>query len=141
LISGHNRAINLEVVWNNTFFLHQICCDRIEIMSHSELRSGESFEECGARELMEETGLGIEKVELLTVTNNLFLEEPKPSHYVTIFLRAVLADPEQVPQNLEPDKCGGWDWYEWDNLPKPLFWPLQKMVQEGFNPFPICPNS
>lgn len=99
--------------------------------------SGESFEECAARELKEETGLDIDKVEYLTVTNTLFLEEPKPSHYVTIFMRAVLADPNQVPQNLEPHKCDGWDWYDWDNLPKPLFWPLEKMVHEGYNPFPI----
>ncbi|KAF7804985.1 nudix hydrolase 1 [Senna tora] len=32
-------------------------------------------------------------------------------------VRATLVDLEQVPQNLEPDKC---DWYEWGNLPKPL---------------------
>ncbi|GMY26769.1 nudix hydrolase 1-like [Fagus crenata] len=99
---------------------------------------GESFEECGSREMKEETGLDIDQVELLTVRNIIFLEEPEPSHYVTIFMRAVLADPQQVPQNLEPHKCDGWDWYDWDNLPKPLFWPLEKMVQAGFNPFPIA---
>ncbi|KAK4596875.1 hypothetical protein RGQ29_014774 [Quercus rubra] len=99
--------------------------------------AGESFEECGSRELKEETGLDIAQLELLTVTNNLFLEEPKPAHYVTVFMRAVLEDPQQVPQNLEPHKCDGWDWYDWDNLPKPLFWPLEKMVQDGFDPFPI----
>jgi 8-oxo-dGTP diphosphatase len=47
-----------------------------------------------------------------------------------------LADPEQVPQNLEPEKCYGWDWFAWDNLPNPLFLPLEKMVKSGFNPFP-----
>ena len=99
--------------------------------------SGESFEECAVREAKEETGLDIDKVELVTVTNNLFLEEPKPCHFVSIFMRACLRDPRQLPQNLEPNKCDGWDWYEWDNLPKPLFWPLEKMVNEGFNPFPI----
>ncbi|KAH7533682.1 hypothetical protein FEM48_Zijuj04G0157400 [Ziziphus jujuba var. spinosa] len=98
--------------------------------------SGESFEECVARELKEETDLDIEKIEFLTVTNNIFLDEVKPSHYVAIFPRAYLRDPLQEPENLKPTKCDGWDWYEWDNLPKPLFWPVQKMVKEGFNPFP-----
>lgn len=87
--------------------------------------------------MKEETGLDIEKLEFLTVRNSVFLENPKPSHYVVIFLRAALADPLQEPQNLEPDKCHGWDWYDWNNLPQPLFWPLEKMVQSGFNPFPI----
>lgn len=112
------------------FFFHT----QISVSSSS---SGESFEECAVRELKEETGLDIEKIEFLTVTNSVFLENPKPSHYVVIFLRAALADPLQEPQNLEPDKCHGWDWYDWNNLPQPLFWPLEKMVQSGFNPFPI----
>jgi 8-oxo-dGTP diphosphatase len=25
------------------------------------------------------------------------------------------------PQILEPEKCEGWDWYDIDNLPSPLF--------------------
>ncbi|KAK9105543.1 hypothetical protein Scep_022387 [Stephania cephalantha] len=62
----------------------------------------ESFEECAVREVKEETGLDIEKTEYITVTNNLFLQKPKPSHYVTICVRAVLADEQQEPQNIEP---------------------------------------
>ena len=86
--------------------------------------------------MKEETGLEIQKTELLTVTNNLFLEQPKPLHYVTIFMRSVQADDDQVPQNMEPEKCDGWDWYDWEDLPQPLFWPLERMVNSGFNPFP-----
>ncbi|XP_050117091.1 geranyl diphosphate phosphohydrolase-like [Malus sylvestris] len=99
------------------------------------LEFGESFEECAARELKEETDLDIKNIELLTVTNHVFLEETKPCHYVAIVTRAVLADEDQEPRNMEPNMCDGWDWYEWDNLPKPLFWPLEKAVQTGFNPF------
>ncbi|KAI3423482.1 Nudix hydrolase domain-containing protein [Psidium guajava] len=100
------------------------------------LEFGESFEECAAREVEEETGLKIDEAQLLTVTNNVFLEEPKPSHYVTVFLRARLARPEQEPENREPEKCDGWGWHDWGNLPAPLFWPLEKMVRSGFDPFP-----
>ncbi|XP_028768677.1 nudix hydrolase 1-like [Neltuma alba] len=99
------------------------------------LEFGESFEECAIREVKEETGLEITKTEFIMVTNNVFLDEPKPSHYVTISMRAELADPEEEPKNMEPNKCDGWDWYEWGNLPKPLFGPLDKLVNEGFNPF------
>ncbi|PIA63456.1 hypothetical protein AQUCO_00201062v1 [Aquilegia coerulea] len=99
------------------------------------LEFGESFEECAAREVKEETGLDIEKMEFVMVTNNLFLDDPNPSHYIAIILRAVLADPSQEPQNLETTKCEGWDWYDWNNLPKPIFRPLEILVQSGLNPF------
>lgn len=95
--------------------------------------TGESFEECAAREVKEETGLEIDKPQYLTVTNNVISEKV---HTVCIFIRAVPADPNKQPETLEPEKCAGWDWYEWNNLPKPLFGPLQDMVQSGFNPFP-----
>lgn len=97
---------------------------------------GESFEECAAREVKEETGLDIGNIEYLTVTNNVLLKEVKPIHIVCIFMRAMVADPQQQPLNVEPEKCDGWDWYDWDDLPKPLFGPLENMVQSGFNPFP-----
>ncbi|GAU34379.1 hypothetical protein TSUD_217190 [Trifolium subterraneum] len=104
------------------------------------LEFGESFEECAAREVKEETGLdlGQNKIEYLTVTNNVFLEQPKKCHYVTIFMRVVLdAQEKQIVQNLEPEKCDGWDWFDLENLPQPLFWPLEKMLKGGFNPFPL----
>lgn len=90
--------------------------------------------------MKEETGLDLgenNKIEFLTVTNNVFLEQPKKSHYVTIFMRVVLdAQEKHVVQNIEPDKCYGWDWFELENLPNPLFWPLEKMLKGGFDPFP-----
>ncbi|XP_047951814.1 nudix hydrolase 1-like [Salvia hispanica] len=84
------------------------------------LEFGESFEECAAREVKEETGLHIQNIEFLTATSN-----------VAIMMRAVLADPDQIPQNLEPEKCEGWDWYDWNDLPRPL----EAMASAGFDPF------
>ncbi|GFQ01743.1 nudix hydrolase 1 [Phtheirospermum japonicum] len=100
------------------------------------LEFGESFEECAAREVKEETGLDIDRIEFLTVTNNVVSKVDKPLHIVAIFMRAFLANPDQMPQNPEPDKCEGWDWYDWNDLPRPLFGPLETMARSDFNPFP-----
>lgn len=97
---------------------------------------GESFEECAAREVKEETGLDIKDIQYVTVTNDVFSEAEKPLHLVAVYMRAFLADPDQIPQNIEPDKCYGWDWYDWKNLPQPLFQPLETMLKGGFSPFP-----
>ena len=97
---------------------------------------GDSFEEYGVREVKEETGLEVKNVEFLPITNNVLLDEPKPSHYVVIFMRVVSLGSTQAPQNLESGKCGGWEWYDWDHLLVPLFQPLKSLIQTGFSHFP-----
>ncbi|KAL4574580.1 hypothetical protein LXL04_021414 [Taraxacum kok-saghyz] len=104
------------------------------------LEFGESFEECAAREVKEETGLDIKDIKYLTITNNVFTEGEKPLHIVAVYMRASLSDPDQIPENVEPDKCYGWDWYDWKNLPQPLFPPLETMLKSEFSPFPIDLN-
>ena len=91
----------------------------------------ESFEDCARREVLEESGVVISDVEFVAVTNDLFVEENK--HYVTIFLRARYVS--GTPQVLEPGKCLSWDWFSWDELPSPLFLPLESFVMFGLSPF------
>jgi 8-oxo-dGTP diphosphatase len=32
-------------------------------------------------------------------------------------------------QVLEPHRCENWEWFEWDNLPEPLFAPIQTLIK------------
>ena len=95
------------------------------------LEFGESWEECSLRETDEETGVGIKNLRFGIATNDIFKKEEK--HYVTIIM---LADYDSGEVELrEPEKCEKWDWFEWDNLPTPLFVPLQNLLKQNFNPF------
>ncbi|MFH0987904.1 MAG: NUDIX domain-containing protein [Parcubacteria group bacterium] len=76
----------------------------------------ESFEECAKRETMEETGLKIKNIRFLDLQN---LKTYAPKHYVDIGLIADWENGE--PKVLEPELCDGWNWYDLNNLPKPLF--------------------
>ena len=95
------------------------------------LEFNESWEECARREVMEETGITIKNLRFGTVTNDIFEKEGK--HYITIIM---IAEPDEGESKvMEPDKCEGWDWFEWNNLPQPLFIPTQNLLKAGFNPF------
>lgn len=80
------------------------------------LEFGETVEECAIRELEEETGLKTTSVKLGPWTQDLI---DGSKHYITLF--AIVSEFEGEPQLLEPDKCEGWEWYSWDELPSPLF--------------------
>jgi 8-oxo-dGTP diphosphatase len=95
------------------------------------LEFGESPEQCAVREVEEETGLHISDVSKLTFTNDIFPKENK--HYITLFVTAVCKNGD--PQLLEPQKCAEWKWVEWNNLPRPLFTPIENLIKEGINPF------
>lgn len=80
------------------------------------LEFGETVEECANRELIEETGLRACSLKLGPWSNN-FIEETK--HYVNLYV--LVSQFEGEPQLLEPDKCEGWQWFDLDYLPAPLF--------------------
>ncbi len=89
------------------------------------LEFGETFEECAMREVCEETGLTIANPIFLAITNDIFEAEGK--HYVSIFMKANLANNQEV-QNLEPHKFEDWCWFYLTELPKHLFLPLQQLL-------------
>lgn len=94
------------------------------------LEFGESWEECAKRETTEETGINIKNIRFGTVTNDIFQTEEK--HYITIFM---LSDYDfGEVQIMEPEKCEKWDWFSWDQLPQPLFVPIQNVLKTGFEP-------
>jgi 8-oxo-dGTP diphosphatase len=90
----------------------------------------ETFEDCAKREVLEETGLNITDVNFATITNDMFKKENK--HYITIFVKS--KNSQGIPKVMEPNKCLKWDWFTWDNLPKPLFLPLENLKKTNFNP-------
>jgi 8-oxo-dGTP diphosphatase len=84
------------------------------------LELNESIEECGRREVFEETG-----IDLYTMspsfkghTNDIFVTEKK--HYITLYNEYVL-DTLQTPILKEPEKCFEWKWFNVNKLPTPLF--------------------
>lgn len=97
------------------------------------LEFGESVESCAEREVLEETGLKVKNLKIGPYTNDIMPADKK--HYATLFIIAEVAAGE--PKVMEPDKCGGWCWFEWDSLPKPLFMSTENLVKSGFNPFKL----
>lgn len=59
------------------------------------LEFNESFEDCAAREVLEETGLEVTDIRFLTAINNANMEGGK--HYVTIFVGCRLVDEDAEP--------------------------------------------
>ncbi len=94
------------------------------------LEFGESIEECAARELAEETGLIACDVFDGPHVNTIFAAEAL--HYLTVF--AVVRSVTGEPVVREPEKCEAWQWFSWQQLPSPLFEPLQALVARGFHP-------
>ena len=94
----------------------------------------ESWEECAAREVLEETNLQLHNLKCCHVTNDPMPDESK--HYVTIFMAGECVGENPKPENMEPEKCEGWTSYSWEELQgklseKLLFGPLQRLVEQN----------
>lgn len=95
------------------------------------LEFNESWEDCAKRETMEEAGISIKNLRFATATNDIFSVEGK--HYITIFMIADYDSGEA--KVMEPEKCDGWEWFDWHALPQPLFIPTENFYKSGYNPF------
>jgi ADP-ribose pyrophosphatase YjhB (NUDIX family) len=65
---------------------------------------GEEFEDCAAREILEETGLVVEKVAFLTATNDVLHQRDSGKHYVTIWMSARVATDANVVALAQPEE-------------------------------------
>ena len=86
----------------------------------------ESLENCAKREIEEEVGIQINNIKFLTITNDFFIKENK--HYITVFMMSDYQDGKV--ETIEPDKCEGWEWFEWNNFPTPLFLPITNLLKQ-----------
>lgn len=82
------------------------------------LEMGETLEGCARREVMEETGLQITNVRFLALTNDVF---DSGKHYISIWMQADWQSGE--PTITEPDAYVEQGWYDFQQLPAPLFEP------------------
>jgi 8-oxo-dGTP diphosphatase len=86
---------------------------------------GESLEDGACRETLEEIGIKIDpnKLKLVSVGN----ERVPDAHFVTIGF--VCEDFSGEPKVMEPDEITEWRWFDLNDLPKPMFFPTEKMLK------------
>ena len=100
------------------------------------LEFGESIETCARREVLEETGLTLDRILPAPSTNDIMADERK--HYVTCFVEASISGNEPA-RILEPGKCLAWEWFRWTDLPEPLFEPVKTLARTGYVPTLLNP--
>lgn len=83
----------------------------------------ESFEECAKRETREEAGVEIKNIKFLSVSN---IDRHEGRQDVLI---SFTADWEKGEPRTDPnEKVEDWQWYSFENLPSPIFYPAQVLI-------------
>lgn len=90
---------------------------------------GETPQAAAVRETNEEIGCGVSDVEVLPFWSFASYYD-LPFDFATLFFRCQLLE-DQTPRLIEPAKCEGWDWYNWQSgLPSPLFAGIEALREE-----------
>jgi len=86
---------------------------------------GETPEQTAQRETLEETGIHITNLNFLGITNDVF--ESAQKHYITLWFNAIYQSGEATCKAPEEESEVGW--FRQDDLPQPLFLPLQHLLE------------
>ena len=92
-------------------------------MPGGKLHFGESFEDAAARESLEETGIKVKSLKVISLTNDVV----EDAHFIT--LGFLCEDFEGEPKVMEPDEITKWEWFDLDDLPEPLYFPSAKVLE------------
>lgn len=89
------------------------------------LEFGESCKECVRKEVHEETGLiDLHNIRLISINNHVVYDR----HYIN--MNFVTDCPTGEPIAGEPHKVANWTWTDPRNLPKPLFIPTERAIED-----------
>lgn len=91
-------------------------------MPGGKLHFGETFEDGAKREVLEETGIKINSAKVIAINNDIV----ETAHFVTIGLLA--EDFDGDAKVMEPDEITQWKWFDLKDLPKPLYFPSEKVL-------------
>ena len=95
------------------------------------IKNGESPESAARREVEEETGLILDRMDLVAVTNNVFSAQ---NHSISLCFEAECRNPTGIAVK-EPEKCLGWHWQKWCDIEDNLFLPLAILKKSDYRPF------
>lgn len=91
-------------------------------MPGGNIEYGETFEEAGAREAKEETGIIVKDLKVFCVQT----DKNEYAHYISVGM--IARSFEGVPEALEPNEIVEWRWFDLDKLPKNIFSPSKKTI-------------
>lgn len=83
----------------------------------------EGLKEAAAREVLEETGILVNNLELISLSG----DRVPDRHFVTVGF--LCTDFKGEPSVMEPDEITRWGWFSLNSLPVPLFAPSEKIIK------------
>jgi 8-oxo-dGTP diphosphatase len=95
------------------------------------IEPGESPEQAARREVREETGLRLQALRFVGITNNIFSAH---NHTISLYFESECADLRSLRAG-EDGKCCAWEWRDWADLTENLYLPLRLFRQTHYQPF------
>lgn len=87
------------------------------------MEANESFKESSEREVLEEAGIKIKNLKFQCLINI-----DKYKNHQAILAGMIAEWESNEPRSLQDEKIGEWNWCDLNNLPSPLFYPTEVLI-------------